>query len=127
MVIEPGQDLGAGPVRARVVGEVSLPALVRQVGGEPDVGPLRPLAWLRAACRACLAKSVTDCRSPSDRVRNGHDRTRGFGFTRGVAWSADLSLSFFDNIDETIKRPPACASSVDQETRLNRSPPQLAA
>ncbi len=43
MVVQPGQDLGigAGPAAGPgqpVVGEVRLPALVRQVGGEPQVG-----------------------------------------------------------------------------------------
>jgi hypothetical protein len=43
VVIEPGQDLGIGPIREWVVGEVGLPALVGLLGGEPQVGRLRPL------------------------------------------------------------------------------------
>jgi hypothetical protein len=43
VVIEPGQDLGVRAVGERVVGEVGLPALVRHVCLEPDVGRLRPL------------------------------------------------------------------------------------
>ena len=46
VVIEPGQDLGAGAVREGVVGEVCLPALVRLVGLEPDVGGPGPLLRL---------------------------------------------------------------------------------
>jgi hypothetical protein len=42
VVAEPGQDLGVGPAGERVVGEVGLPALVRHLGGEPDVGRFRP-------------------------------------------------------------------------------------
>jgi hypothetical protein len=38
VVIEPGQDLGAGPVRERVAGEAGLPALVRLLSFEPDAG-----------------------------------------------------------------------------------------
>jgi hypothetical protein len=41
VVVEPGEDLGIGPASERVVGEVGLPALVRQLGGEPDAGRLR--------------------------------------------------------------------------------------
>ena len=47
VVIEPGQDLGAGAVGERVVGEVGLPALVRLLGFEPNVGGLRPLRRVR--------------------------------------------------------------------------------
>jgi hypothetical protein len=47
VVIEPAQDLGVRPVREWVVGEVGLPALVRQLGGEPQVGGLRPLGRIR--------------------------------------------------------------------------------
>jgi hypothetical protein len=47
VVIQPGQDLAAGPVGERVVGEVGLPALVRQLGGEPQVKRLRPLGRIR--------------------------------------------------------------------------------
>jgi len=43
VVIEPGQDLGAGSAGEGVVGEVGLPALVRQFRGEPDAGGLRAL------------------------------------------------------------------------------------
>ena len=43
VVIEPAQDLDVGAVGEPPVGEVGLPALVRQVGLEPDVGRLRPL------------------------------------------------------------------------------------
>jgi hypothetical protein len=32
VVIEPGQDLGAGPVRERVMGEIGLPALRGELG-----------------------------------------------------------------------------------------------
>ena len=46
VVIKPGQDLGAGPIRERVVSEAGLPALVGLLSGEPDVGGLRPLARL---------------------------------------------------------------------------------
>ena len=52
MVVQPGQDLGvaagaaAGPGEP-VVGEVGLPALVRQLGGEPLVGRARPLLRIR--------------------------------------------------------------------------------
>jgi hypothetical protein len=46
VVIEPGQDLGAGAAGEGVVGEVGLPALVGLLGGEPDVGGLRALARL---------------------------------------------------------------------------------
>ena len=46
VVIEPGQDLGAGATGERVMGEVGLPALVRLLSLEPDVGGLRPLGWL---------------------------------------------------------------------------------
>jgi hypothetical protein len=42
VVVEPGQDLGAGPAGEGLVGEVGLPALAGQLGGEPDVGRLRP-------------------------------------------------------------------------------------
>ena len=38
VVIEPGQDLGVRPAGQPVVGEVGLPALVRQLGREPQVG-----------------------------------------------------------------------------------------
>jgi hypothetical protein len=48
MVVRPAQDLGAGAVGERVVGEVGLPALVRQLGFEPQVGRLRPLLRLRS-------------------------------------------------------------------------------
>ena len=41
VVVEPGQDLGVRVVGERVMGEVGLPALVRQVGGEPQVGRFR--------------------------------------------------------------------------------------
>jgi hypothetical protein len=46
VVIKPGQDLGAGPVCQWVMGEVRLPALVGQLGGEPQVRGSRPLARL---------------------------------------------------------------------------------
>ncbi len=51
-VVEPGEDLhigarGAVGVGETVVGEVGLPALVRLLGLEPDVGGLRPLLRLR--------------------------------------------------------------------------------
>ena len=39
-------DLGVGAAGQPVVGEVGLPALVRLLGGEPQVGRLRPLARL---------------------------------------------------------------------------------
>lgn len=44
VVIEPGQDLGAGAAGERVAGEVRLPALVRQPGLKPQLRRLRPLA-----------------------------------------------------------------------------------
>src|SRR6202167_3120082 len=47
VVVEPGQDLGIGPVGERVVGGAGLPALVRHVRLEPDVGRLRPLGGVR--------------------------------------------------------------------------------
>jgi len=47
VVIEPAQDFGAGAAGQRVVGEISLPALIRQLGFKPQVGRLRPLARLR--------------------------------------------------------------------------------
>jgi hypothetical protein len=43
VIVEPGQDLGAGAAGEWVVGEVGLPALVRHVRLEPDAGRLRPL------------------------------------------------------------------------------------
>ena len=43
MVVEPGDDLGCGPVGEAPVREVRLPALVGQVGLEPDIGRLRAL------------------------------------------------------------------------------------
>ena len=38
VVIQPGEDLGAGPVGEPIVGEVGLPALVGLVGLEANVG-----------------------------------------------------------------------------------------
>jgi hypothetical protein len=46
VVIEPGQHLGPGPVRQRIVGEISLPALVRLPGFEPQIRRPEPLARL---------------------------------------------------------------------------------
>ena len=46
VVIEPGQDLGAGAVGEGVVGEVGLSAFVGQFGGEPQVGRARAFARL---------------------------------------------------------------------------------
>ena len=51
VVVRPGQDLGVAARAAvgagePVVGEVGLPALVGQLGGEPEVGRARPLARL---------------------------------------------------------------------------------
>jgi hypothetical protein len=46
MVIQPGQDLGAGAAGQRVVGEVRLPALVGQLSLEAYVGRLRALPRL---------------------------------------------------------------------------------
>ena len=46
VVVDPEQHLGVGAVGQGDVGEVGLPALVRQVGLEPDPGPLGPLARL---------------------------------------------------------------------------------
>jgi hypothetical protein len=43
VVIQPGHDLDLGAVRQLPVEEVGLPALVGQLGGEPDPGRLRPL------------------------------------------------------------------------------------
>jgi hypothetical protein len=43
VVIQPGQDLRVSAAGERVVGEVGLPAFVRHVGLEPDVGRLRAL------------------------------------------------------------------------------------
>jgi hypothetical protein len=43
VVIDPGQDLGVRAAGQRAAGEAGLPALVRQVGLEPDVGRLRTL------------------------------------------------------------------------------------
>jgi hypothetical protein len=43
VIIEPGQDLGAASIGERVVGEVGLPAFIRQLGGEPDIGGAGPL------------------------------------------------------------------------------------
>jgi len=54
MVIEPGQDLGAGPPGERVVGEVGLPALAGLPSGEPDVRRPRPLARLGVTSPARL-------------------------------------------------------------------------
>jgi hypothetical protein len=46
VVIQPGQDLGAGSAGERVVGEVGLPALVGHLGGEPEVRRLTTsAAW----------------------------------------------------------------------------------
>lgn len=46
VIIEPGQDLGVRAGGQRVMGEVRLPALVRQLGLEPDAGGSRALAGL---------------------------------------------------------------------------------
>jgi len=43
VVIQPGQDLAISPVRERVVSEIGLPALVRQLSSEPQVRRLRAL------------------------------------------------------------------------------------
>ena len=43
VVVEPGQDLGAGPAGQRVVGEVGLPALAGELGGEPGLELARRL------------------------------------------------------------------------------------
>jgi hypothetical protein len=61
VVIEPGQDLGAGSVCQRVVGEVRLPALVGQLGLKPQVGRLRPLAWL-GGDQPCAGQIAADGR-----------------------------------------------------------------
>jgi hypothetical protein len=42
VIIEPGEDLGVGPVGEWVVHEVRLPTLVRLFGFEPDVGAAGP-------------------------------------------------------------------------------------
>jgi hypothetical protein len=47
MIIEPGQDLGIGSAGEPVVREVRLPALVRLLGGEPDVRRPGPLGRVR--------------------------------------------------------------------------------
>ena len=44
MIVEPGEDLGIGPVCEWVVGEVGLPTLVGLIGFEADVG--RPWSFL---------------------------------------------------------------------------------
>jgi hypothetical protein len=46
VVIQPGQDLGAGAAGERVVGDVGLPALVRHRCLKADVGRPRALARL---------------------------------------------------------------------------------
>ena len=46
VVIEPGQDLGAGAVGEGVLGEVGLPEFVGLLGGEPQVGRARAFARL---------------------------------------------------------------------------------
>jgi hypothetical protein len=61
VVIQPGQDLGAGPAGEGIAGEVGLPALAGQAGLEPDVRGLRALARLgvtspaRDRCRLIVA------------------------------------------------------------------------
>jgi hypothetical protein len=47
VVIQPGEDLAVGPVGQVPVGEVRLPALIRDGGLESDVGRTRPLLGLR--------------------------------------------------------------------------------
>jgi len=46
VVVDPAQDLDVGVVGESPVGEVGLPALIRQVGLEPDVGRAWPLLRL---------------------------------------------------------------------------------
>ena len=47
VVIEPGEDLAVGAIPETPVGEVRLPALIRQVGLEPDIGGPRSLLGFR--------------------------------------------------------------------------------
>ena len=64
VVIDPGQDLGIGAARERVVGEVGLPALVRQLRLEADAGDLGRLAgsgvtsWLRPLPTSWISSTI---------------------------------------------------------------------
>ena len=79
VIVEPGQDLGSGPVGERVPVEVGLPALVRLLGLEPDAGGSRPLAGLGddeaaggqvpADRRRGHGDAVVVFQVPADRVR----------------------------------------------------------
>jgi hypothetical protein len=81
VVIEPGQDLGTGPVRERVAREVSLPALAGLLGLEPDAGRPRALARLGGDQAAPGEVPADGCRGhqglvvvlqvPGDRHRAG--------------------------------------------------------
>jgi len=72
VIIEPGQDLsagagaGAGAVGERVVGEVGLPASVRLLGLESDVGRFRPFPRLGG-------DQATGGQVPADRRRRDCD------------------------------------------------------
>ena len=81
VVIKPGQDLGARPASEGVMREVSLPALVRQLGSEADVRRPRALGRLGShqpgpgqvpadRCRRDLHLVVV-LQVPADRVRPG--------------------------------------------------------
>jgi len=86
VVIQPAQDLGIGARAAAgpgepVVGEVGLPALVRLLGGEPQVGRPRPLGrvggdqprpgQVSADRRRRHHDPVMVVQVPADRVRPG--------------------------------------------------------
>jgi hypothetical protein len=66
VIIEPGQDLSAGAVGERVVGEVGLPASVRLLGLESDVGRFRPFPRLGG-------DQATGGQVPADRRRRDCD------------------------------------------------------
>ena len=81
VVIDPGQDLGFLPGGELPVDEIRLPALVGQLGREPDAGRLRPLGRVRghqpvpgqvaADGRHRDLDLVVVLQVPGDRVRPG--------------------------------------------------------
>jgi hypothetical protein len=81
VVIEPAHDLGMAAISEPVMGEVRLPALVRQLRLEPQVGRPRPLrrigrhqplaAEVPAHRRRGHGDAVQVLQVPADRLRPG--------------------------------------------------------
>ena len=81
-------DLGVAAIGQRDMGEVGLPALVRQVTLDPDPGPLGPVARVRAILRRGSGSARSSSRRPGCPSRRRGWRRSSEGRRRSLQRSA---------------------------------------